>query len=43
MAFVALSPLITIQILGIIYDIKSKKNHVTYNIDETIIEFKRSE
>lgn len=42
-AFVALSPLITIQILGIMYNIKSRNRDVIDNIDETIIEFKRSE
>lgn len=42
-AFVALSPLITIQVLGIIYDIKSKNKNVIDSIDESIIEFKRSE
>lgn len=39
-AMVALSPLLTIQILGIIYNIKSKKQVVMDSIDESIIEFK---
>lgn len=38
-ALVALSPLLTIQILGIIYSIKSKIKTSTQNIDETIIEY----
>jgi len=42
-ALVALSPLITIQILGIIYNQKSKKNHIITTIDESIIDFKRSD
>lgn len=41
-ALVAMSPLITIQILGIIYNIKSKKKDIIEAIDESIIEFKRS-
>lgn len=41
-AFVALSPLLTIQILGIIYKLKSKPK-LNNNIDETIIEFIREE
>ena len=40
-ALVALSPLITIQILGIIYKIKSSKKFVIDKIDETIIDFER--
>lgn len=40
-ALVALSPLITIQVLGIIYNMKSKKNNIIDSIDESIIEFKR--
>lgn len=40
-ALVALSPLITIQTLGVIYKIKSKNNKVSKEIDETIIDFKR--
>lgn len=40
---VALSPLITIQILGIIYNIKSNKQTIVDSLDETIIEFKRGE
>lgn len=40
-ALVALSPLITIQILGIIYDQKTKKKTLPTEIDEEIIEFKR--
>lgn len=39
-AFVALSPLITIQVLGIIYNIKSKKQSIIESIDESIIELK---
>jgi len=42
-ALVALSPLITIQILGIIYHNQSKKKNLIETIDESIIEFKRSE
>ena len=38
-ALVALSPLITIQILGIIYNIKSKIKPTLLSIDETIIEY----
>lgn len=41
-ALVALSPLITIQILGVIYNIKSKDNKVVDAIDESIIEFERN-
>ena len=41
-ALVAMSPLLTIQSLGIIYKIKSNKNVVIDDIDESIIEFKRS-
>ena len=41
-AFVALSPLLTIQILGIIYKLKSRPQ-LNNNIDETIIEFIREE
>ena len=40
-ALVAMSPLITIQILGIIYKIKSSKQVLVDNIDETIVEFRR--
>ena len=40
-ALVAMSPLLTIQILGIIYKIKSSKQTVNETIDETIVEFKR--
>ena len=42
-ALVALSPLITIQILGIIYNKQAKKKNIKNIIDETIIEFKRSD
>lgn len=42
-ALVALSPLITIQTLGIVYNRKSLKRNVLETIDEAIIEFKRSE
>ena len=42
-ALVAMSPLITIQSLGIIYNLKSKQPTSIDNIDETIIEFKRGE
>lgn len=38
-ALVALSPLITIQILGVIYNIKTSKKHKTNKIDETIISY----
>ena len=38
-AFVALSPLITIQILGIIYNIRSNKLNKIEDIDESIVEF----
>lgn len=38
-AFVALSPLITIQILGIVYKIKSSKMKTVEDIDESIVEF----
>ena len=38
-AMVALSPLITIQILGIIYKLISNKKPDTSKIDETIIDF----
>lgn len=40
-ALVALSPLITIQILGIIYKIKSRKTSILETLDETIIELGR--
>ena len=40
-AFVALSPLITIQILGIIYKFKLNKLNKIDTIDETIIDFTR--
>ena len=39
-ALVALSPLLTIQILGIIYNIKSKKQIKVEDLDEAIIEYK---
>lgn len=39
-AFVAMSPLITIQVLGIIYKYKSRVSIRVEDIDETIIEFK---
>ena len=39
-ALVALSPLLTIQILGIIYNIKSKKQINVEDLDEAIIEYK---
>lgn len=42
-AFVALSPLLTIQTLGIIYKQKSKPKLTIESIDETIIDFKRGE
>lgn len=42
-AFVALSPLITIQILGIIYKQKSDSQNIVESIDEKIIEFKRGD
>ena len=42
-AFVAMSPLITIQILGIIYKYKQSKNNRFINIDESIIDFKVGE
>lgn len=38
-ALVALSPLITIQILGIVYDIKMKKKNKVTRIDQTIITY----
>ena len=38
-ALVALSPLLTIQILGIIYKLKSKKESIVHDIDESILEF----
>lgn len=38
-ALVALSPLITIQILGIVYDIKMKRKNKVTRIDETIISY----
>ena len=41
-ALVALSPLITIQILGIIYNKQVQKKKIKNIIDETIIEFERS-
>ena len=40
-AFVALSPLITIQTLGMIYNQKSKSRLKLEQVDETIIEYKR--
>ena len=42
-AFVALSPLLTIQTLGILYNIKSKKENRIETPDETIIEFRKVE
>ena len=39
-AFVAMSPLITIQVLGIIYKYKSRVSIRVEDIDETIIDFK---
>lgn len=42
-ACVAMSPLLTIQVLGIIYKQKSKPKLAIESIDETIIEFKRGE
>ena len=42
-ALVALSPLITIQALGIIYKIKSRMKIDAQTIDESIVEFVRSE
>lgn len=42
-AFVALSPLLTIQTLGIIYKQKSKPKLTIDTIDETIIEFGRGD
>ena len=42
-AFVALSPLITIQLLGIIYNLKSKQQKSIIIIDESIVDFKRRE
>ena len=42
-ALVAMSPLLTIQSLGIIYNLKSKQQNSIDSIDETIIEFKRGE
>lgn len=42
-AFVALSPLLTIQTLGIIYKVKSNSSTSIDTIDETIIEFKRGD
>ena len=38
-ALVALSPLITIQALGIIYNIKASKQNKDKKLDETIIDF----
>ena len=38
-ALVALSPLITIQILGVIYNIKTKQKDKNITIDETIISY----
>ena len=38
-AFVALSPLITIQVLGIIYQVKSNKMKKIEDMDESIVEF----
>lgn len=42
-ALVALSPLITIQILGIIYDRKSKSKKSLTSVDESIVEFGKGE
>ena len=42
-ALVAMSPLITIQILGIIYKIESKRKEMVENIDESIVEFEWGE
>ena len=42
-AFVAMSPLITIQVLGIIYKYKTNRMNRIDDIDETIIDFKRGE
>lgn len=39
-AFVAMSPLITIQVLGIIYKYKTDRMNRVEDIDETIIDFK---
>ena len=39
-ALVAMSPLIMIQMLGVIYKIKSSRNNTIYDIDESIVEFK---
>ena len=39
-ALVAMSPLIMIQMLGVIYKIKSSRNNLIYDIDESIVEFK---
>ena len=41
-AFVAMSPLITIQLLGVIYSIKSKKKVSVEAIDESIVEYEWS-
>lgn len=38
-AFVALSPLITIQVLGIVYQVKSNKMKRLEEVDESIVEF----
>lgn len=38
-ALVALSPLLTIQTLGIIYNLKAKKQNLIDTIDETIIDY----
>ena len=40
-ALVAMSPLITIQTLGIVYKLKSKSKEMVETIDESIVEFKR--
>jgi len=42
-ALVAMSPLLTIQSLGIMYKLKSSKVTALKDIDETIIDFKRSD
>ena len=39
-ALVAMSPLIMIQMLGVVYKIKSSRNNTIYDIDESIVEFK---
>ena len=39
----SISPLITLQALGILYDIKMKKTKKTKDLDEEIIEYKWGE